>query len=57
VPLADVLPARPGRCFATVSEGQPWDTLLQVAYDLRFVILELDDDERPVRAYWRGEGR
>jgi hypothetical protein len=56
VELAEVLPMRRGLCYATVSEGQAWDTLLQAAYDMDFVILELDEDERPVRAYWRGEG-
>jgi hypothetical protein len=35
-----------------MSVGQ-WDMLLAVAYDLGFVLLELDGDERPVRAYRR----
>jgi hypothetical protein len=53
VPLADVLPVRPGVCYCTMSEGQ-WDTLLQAAYDLHFVLLELDDEERLLRAYRKG---
>jgi hypothetical protein len=35
-----------------MSRGQ-WDTLLQAAYDVGFVLVELDDDERPVKAYRR----
>jgi hypothetical protein len=54
VPLRDVLPPRRGVCYCTMSEGQ-WDTLLAVAYDLGFVLLELDDDEWPVRAYRRAD--
>jgi hypothetical protein len=51
VSLRDVLPPRPGRCYATVSVGQPLNALLRTAYALGFVLLELDDCERPVRAY------
>lgn len=36
----------------TMSEGQ-WDALLEAAYDQGFILLELDDHERPVRAYRR----
>ena len=46
VPLANVLPPHPGTVIMTMSIG-PWDTVLQVGYDLGFVLLELDDDERP----------
>ncbi len=53
VDLADVIPMRPGVCYCTMSEGQ-WDTLLQAAYDLGFVLLELDDGERVRRAYRKG---
>jgi hypothetical protein len=35
-----------------MSTGQ-WDTLLRAAYDQGWVLLELDDDERPVAAYQR----
>jgi len=52
VPMADVLPPRPGTCYATMLHGQ-WDDMLQVVYDLGFVLLELDNEERPVRAYRR----
>jgi hypothetical protein len=37
-------------CFITLSQGQ-WDVLLQGAYDRRWTLLELDDDERPIAAY------
>lgn len=34
----------------TMSLGQ-WDDFLQVAYDAGYNLLELDDNEKPVRAY------
>ena len=34
----------------TMSIGQ-WDGLLQNAYDDRWILLELDEDEKPVHAY------
>jgi hypothetical protein len=33
-----------------MSRGQ-WDSALAAAYDVGFVLLELDDDEFPVAAY------
>ena len=39
-----------GVCTITMSIGQ-WDGTLQAAYDVGFILLELDDNERPVRAY------
>lgn len=50
VPLAAVLPLRRGIATITMSRGQ-WDSLLQAAYDLNWILLELDDAERPVAAY------
>ena len=41
--------AEPGR-VVTMSEGQ-WDALLSAAYDADWTLLELDAEERPVRAY------
>lgn len=52
VPLGAVLPPKPGRCYCTMSEGQ-WDTLLETAYQLGWVLLELDEDEHVLRAYQR----
>jgi hypothetical protein len=50
-PLADVLPlGRPGQLVMTMSEGQ-WDPLLASAYEAGWILLELDDDERPARAF------
>lgn len=49
-PLADVLPLRPGQLVMTMSEGQ-WDVMLSAAYANGFILLELDDNEVPVRAY------
>jgi hypothetical protein len=42
---------RPG-LFITMSVGQ-WDGLLEAAYDTGATLLELDDDENPVKAYRR----
>jgi hypothetical protein len=50
--LEQALQLRPGTVTLTMSEGQR-GTLLQAGYDLGFVLLELDQDERPVRAYQR----
>lgn len=52
VPLPSVLPLRPGTAYITMSVGQ-WDATLATCYGAGFVLLELDDDERPVRAYRR----
>ena len=37
----------------TMSAGQ-WDALLSTAYEQGWTLLELDVDERPVRAYRKG---
>jgi hypothetical protein len=50
--MADVLPARRGRCYMTCSPGQ-WDIWLSVAYDHGWILVELDENEEPVRAYQR----
>jgi hypothetical protein len=54
-PLAEVLPlgSRP-LIVMTMSEGQ-WDGMLAAAYAAGYVLLELDDDEQPVRAYRKAE--
>jgi|APIni6443716594_1056825.scaffolds.fasta_scaffold453496_2 hypothetical protein len=39
----------------TMSIGQ-WDKLLEAAYVGRATLLELDDDETPIRAFRRKEG-
>ena len=52
-PLADALHALSGGVPAlmiTMSVGQ-WDTTLATAYDLGWILLELDEHEMPVRAY------
>jgi len=51
-PLVDVLPlwSHPGQLVVTMGEGQ-WDGLLSSAYELGWILLELDEDEKPVRAY------
>ena len=52
VPLAEVLPPLPGVLYVTMALGQ-WDALLAAAYAEGDVLLELDADERPARAYRR----
>ncbi len=52
VPLAVAWPPRPGEITVTMSSSQ-WDTFLAVAYEERCILLELDDLERPVRAFQR----
>lgn len=42
-----------GGLFITMSPGQ-WDTLLQSVYDRGGVLIELDENEIPVKAYQRG---
>lgn len=50
-PLADVLPlGRPGQLVMTMAEGQ-WDAMLSTAYEQGWILLELDEREKPVRAY------
>jgi hypothetical protein len=43
-----------GVVFVTMSVGQ-WDGVLQGAYDACCVLLELNDEELPIRAYQRAE--
>ena len=51
-PLDDVLPlgSRPGQLVMTMTQGQ-WDAMLSAAYTDGWVLLELDENEKPVRAY------
>jgi hypothetical protein len=49
IPLADGW-LKAGEVTITMSVGQ-WDPTLANAYEAGFILLELDDDERPVRAY------
>lgn len=54
LPLGDLLPlGRPGQRVMTMGEGQ-WDGILSAAYEQGWTLLELDEDERPVRAYRKG---
>lgn len=53
LPLADamrVLNGGEAAVIVTMSQGQ-WDVLLSAAYAQGFLLLELDDDETPVRAF------
>jgi hypothetical protein len=49
-PLGEVFPLRPGTVTITMSIGQ-WDPLHAAFYENGAILLELDDDERPVAAY------
>src|SRR5262245_32974604 len=50
VPLADVLPPRPGTLYCTKSIDQ-WDETIAAFWDLGAVLLELDDEENIVATY------
>lgn len=53
IPLEQAIAALTGAGrVITMSEGQ-WDALLSAAYQAGWTLLELDEDERPVRAYQR----
>jgi hypothetical protein len=52
IPLSSAVPFRVGEVTVTMSIGQ-WDAVLQGMYDAGCVLLELDDEERPVAAYQR----
>ena len=54
VPLAEVIPVRPRTLAVTMAQGQ-WDALLETAYCEGCLLLEVDSNERPVRAYRREE--
>jgi hypothetical protein len=45
---------QPSRITVTMSPGQ-WDALLEAAYDQGHVLLELDNNEMPLRAYQKNE--
>ena len=50
IPLSEVLPLRRPEVIITMSIGQ-WNAYLESAYDYGFILIELDEWERPVRAY------
>jgi hypothetical protein len=45
---------QPGSITITISEWQPADAVHRVAYAEGAIVLELGDNEVPVRAYQRG---
>jgi len=49
VPLSTNILEKPGVSI-TMSTGQ-WDCLLQAGYEAGFLLIELDENERPVKAY------
>lgn len=55
IPLGEALPLRPGELTVTMAHGQ-WSRALAAAYESGAVLLELDANERPVRAYQRAGG-
>lgn len=46
------VPAGPqrGRVYLTINEGA-WDALIKAGYESGFTLIEMDEDERPVRAF------
>jgi hypothetical protein len=56
-PLAEAMAALlggvPGTLVVTMSEGQ-WDGVLSAAYSTGWILLELDENETPVKAYRKG---
>jgi hypothetical protein len=46
----------PGARIITMAEGQ-WDAMLAAAYEQGWILLELDANEVPVRAYRKADGR
>jgi hypothetical protein len=52
VPLSE---AFTNSCVMTMSIGQ-WDAMLAAAYERGWTLLELDDNERPIRAYRKAAG-
>ena len=50
IPLTEVFPLRPGCAFITIDIGA-WDTLIEVAYNNGFFLIEMDENENPVRAF------
>lgn len=51
IPLAEGW-LKAGEVTITMSTGQ-WDATLAASYEAGFVLLELDEEERPVAAYQR----
>jgi hypothetical protein len=52
VPLASVWPPIAGECYATMSPDQ-WDDMLAAVYASGWILVEVNDDEKPVRAFRR----
>lgn len=50
IPLSEAVPLKVGEVTITMSIGQ-WDALLYASYQSGYILLELDGDERPVRAF------
>lgn len=50
VSLATVWPPRPGLSYMTLSPGQ-WDSTLDAAYQLGYILVEIDGNEQPSRAF------
>lgn len=51
VPLDLEVLLRAKQIVLTISVGQPMTTIHRVGYDMGCYLLELDDDEHPVRCY------
>lgn len=54
IPLEEGVRFAPGTMTVTMSIGQ-WDEFLSAGYAAGWILLELDNNERPVAAYRRQE--
>lgn len=55
--MAEIAFAYPPCLMVTMSIGQKWDNLLAGAYEVGGMILEVDEDEKVVRAFQKRNGR
>lgn len=46
----------PGKCTITMARGQ-WDSFLEDAYAEGWILLELDENEKPTRAFQQAEAK
>lgn len=52
IPLETVWPVLKPEVYVTMSPGQ-WDSLLNGFYDAGGILLEVDEEEKPLRAFQR----
>jgi hypothetical protein len=50
IPLVDTFPLSRGSCSITIDIGG-WDNLIEAAYNNGFFLIEMDENENPVRVF------